>query len=82
MPTIEHGAVLRAVYGKAWPTPPDLNPHQLTHAVDTGMRIAMCGVRTSTRWGTWPADPTLWDSPLGRCPVCARVVYGSADRRA
>ncbi len=82
MTTIERGPVRQAVYGKGWVSPPSENRHQLTHAVDPGFRIALCGVSTAARAGTWPVDATLWDSPLGRCPTCARVVYGSADRRS
>ena len=51
-------------------------------AVDAGFRIAMCGMSTAVQGAGWPADVTLWDSPLGRGPVCARAVYGSPDRRA
>ena len=80
--SVERTPVLRVAFSKAWASPPESNRHQLTHAVDAGFRIAMCGVRTVVATGTWPDDPTLWDVPLGRCPTCARVVYGSSDRRA
>lgn len=82
MTTIEHEPVLHTLYDKAWVSPPDRNAHQLTHAVDAGFRIALCGIGTTVRGGPWPVDATLWDFRLGRCPVCARVVYGSGERRS
>ena len=82
MPLLDRDPLLSALFRKAWVSPPDTHRHQLTHAVDAGFRIAMCGMSTTVQAGTWPADVTLWDSPLGRCPVCARAVYGSPDRRA
>jgi hypothetical protein len=73
---------LASTFVKAWAEPPEHNRHQLTHAVESGFRIAVCGMSTGAHGGSWPADTTLWDSPLGRCPVCARVVYGSHERRS
>ena len=82
MPILDRPSAPTLHVHKAWALPPDTHRHQLTHAVDAGLRIAVCGMSTTVQGGVWPADGTLWDSPLGRCAVCARVVYGSFDRRA
>ncbi|MHA3701817.1 hypothetical protein ACXR2U_06505 [Jatrophihabitans sp. YIM 134969] len=80
--TVTPRRVVDSLFAKAWVESPADNRHQLTHAVDSGFRIALCGMGTGVEGTAWPADATVWDSPLGRCPVCARAVYGSGDRRS
>lgn len=61
---------------RAWAAPPGRDPRELTHAVDPGGRVALCGVRTTVTGGAWPDTRAGYDPVSAWCATCARQVFG------
>lgn len=57
----------------AWRADPQLNTHQLTHAVSPGRTVAYCGVHVIVIGDPWP-DPGV-STPLARCATCTHAVH-------
>ena len=59
-----------------WVDDPAVRAQQLTHAVPPGQTVAACGIRTTVRGDPWPDSMEQWHTLSGRCPICAKAVYG------
>ncbi|MCW2525958.1 MAG: hypothetical protein JWM76_818 [Pseudonocardiales bacterium] len=58
---------------KGWTQDPDYRPNQLTHAVEEGRTVAICGVHTAVVSDPWPDLGS--GIPMCRCQTCAKAVY-------